>query len=101
MMRAQTQASHKPISRADLVRSLKLCHQIEDAMWRELRDASCNEQSSATTIAVALTTIRQRCPAWCEQAAWERYADIFCQWSQTFESLEVFWRLRRKKVDER
>jgi len=86
-----------PITRADLVHSIKKCHQIEDAMWRELRDARCDEQSTPTSIAAALTAIRQRCPAWCTPAAWERYADIFCQWSHAHGSLAVFWRLRWQK----
>jgi hypothetical protein len=88
----------QPIHYKDLTRSLTACYRIEDAIWRLLRDEQCSERSSAVTIRLAIEDIRQRCPAWCEPKAWERIADMFSSWATATNSLELFWKLRRKQT---
>ena len=83
------------IRRKDLAHSIIDCHRIEDAIWRELRDQGCDEQSTALQIDQALEQID--CPAWCEPDAWERIAESFRTWSTTFGNLVLFWTLRRKR----
>ena len=85
------------IRRKDLAHSIIDCHRIEDAIWRELRDQGCDEQSNALQIDQALMQIS--CPPWCEQAAWDRIAESFRTWSTTFGNLVLFWQLRRKRED--
>jgi hypothetical protein len=89
--------AQQPIQLKDLPRSLGACYRIEDAIWRQLRDDGCSERSSAVTIRLAIEDVRPRCPGWCEPKAWERIADMFVTWSEAFNSLELFWRLRRKR----
>lgn len=88
-------AKHGIICRKDLSHSIIDCHRIEDAIWRELTDQGCDEETKALQIDQALDQIH--CPAWCEQAAWERIAESFRTWSTTFGNLVLFWQLRRKR----
>lgn len=89
----------KIIRRRDLARSLNACFRIEDAIWRGLVALGCTEQSHAADIRLALASVRRDCPSWCEQEAWERIADSFANWATTFNSLQLFWILRRKRDD--
>lgn len=91
-------AAKGPISCNDLAHSLIACYRVEDAIWRLLQAASLSERSSAVTIQLALDEIRPACPDWCTPAAWECIADMFARWSETFNSLELFWKLRRKRT---
>ena len=85
------------IRRRDLARSLNACLRVEDAIWRGLVAQGCTEQSHAADIHLALASVRRDCPSWCEQAAWDRIADSFANWARTFNSLQLFWILRRKR----
>lgn len=89
--------AQQPIHRKDLTRSIVACHRIEDAIWRKLTAMGCDERSSTTVIHAALVDVRRDCPTWCEQEAWGRIADSFATWAATFDSLQLFWRLRRKR----
>lgn len=80
---------------SELHRSIKDCHRLEDAIWRELAARGCDEQSKALQIDAALMQIP--CPAWCEQAAWDRIAESYRTWSTIFGNLQLFWQLRRKR----
>lgn len=88
-----------PISRSDLLHSFKDCYAVEDAIWSQLQTAGCTERSSAYAVNTALLDIRMVCPAWVEKEAWDRIADSFSNWAMTFNSLELFWKLRRMKDD--
>lgn len=83
------------IRRKDLAHSIIDCHRIEDAIWRDLRDQGCDEQSNAIAIDTALDQLL--CPPWCEREAWDRIAESFRTWSTTFGNLVLFWSLRRKR----
>jgi hypothetical protein len=85
------------IRRNDLIHSISSCHQIEDAIWKELTVLGCDEQSKALQIDQALEQID--CPPWCEFAAWDRIAESFRSWSTIFGNLVLFWQLRRKRGD--
>ena len=85
------------IRRKDLSHSIIDCHKLEDAIWRELRDQGCDEQSNAREMEEALMWIH--CTAWCEPDAWDRIAESFRTWSTTFGNLVLFWQLRRKRDD--
>lgn len=83
------------IRRKDLSHSIIDCHKIEDALWNDLRDQGCDEQSKALQIDQSLEQIP--CPAWCEQEAWERIAQSYREWVTIFGNLQLFWQLRRKR----
>lgn len=85
------------ITVADLGHSKKACYRIEDAIWARLRALRCSERSSAADIRLALVSIRQQCPEWCEQGAWEAIAGSFTRWASTFGGLREFVFLRRKR----
>lgn len=87
------------IRRKDLTRSIHACHRIEDAQWRKLEALGCGEYTPAVNIRLALASIRRECPSWCELSAWECIADSIAAWATTFDSLQLFWRLRRKRDD--
>lgn len=91
----QRATKNKVIRRKDLSHSIIDCHKIEDAIWRELTDQGCDEQSKALQIDQALD--RLHCPAWCEREAWDRIAETFRSWSTIFGNLVLFWQLRRKR----
>ncbi len=74
----------QPISAAQLSRSLKACHRIEDAIAARLHDG------------MAFDTIGDP-PAWCETSAWERIIQSMQQWAAIFGGLELYWQLRRKR----
>lgn len=93
------QPSLKPISCGLLAHSLGAGHRVEDALWRILRDMGCLEQSGAAVIKHAMADARQDCPPWCEVPAWNLMADVIERWAVAHGSLEVFWKLRRKKED--
>lgn len=85
------------VRRKDLNHSIIDCHRIEDALWRELHDLGCDEQSKAHQVGHALDQIA--CPTWCEQAAWDRIAESYRTWSTIFGNLELFRQLRHKRDD--
>lgn len=85
------------ITRAALSKSIKACHRIEDEIQRQLVALGRTESSRAADIQLALASVRRNCPSWCEQAAWDRIADSFANWARTFNNLQLFWILRRKR----
>lgn len=87
----------KPITRAQLSHSLKLCHRIEDAAWREFVALGATEKSSAASIENMAEQVYAKRPLWCEQPAWVRIVGSFVVWSTAHGSLQTFWALRRKK----
>lgn len=88
----------KPITRDQLAHSLKLCHRIEDAAWREFVALGATERTSAIEIRfMAVAVGNETAPAWCEQDAWVRIVDSFVAWSICHGNLQIFWSLRRKK----
>lgn len=89
--------AQQPIRRKDLTRSIVACYKVEDAMWRKLQAFDCTEYSTAADVRLALVSVRREWPSWCEREAWERIADMFASWATTFDSLQLFWRLRRKR----
>lgn len=89
----------QPIQRSHLARSIIDCHRIEDAQWQRMVALGCTACSSAADIRLALVTIRRECPSWCERDAWDRIADSFVTWASIFNSLQLFWRLRRKREE--
>lgn len=89
--------AQKPITLGQLSHSLKACYRIEDAAWRRFVAMGATEQSSAAQIAARALEVRERVPAWCEQAAWVRIVESFVAWSTAHGNLSVFWALRRKK----
>jgi hypothetical protein len=91
--------AQQPVRRSDLAHKIQACHRVEDAQWQKLQTLGCTEQSSAADIRLALVSVRRECPSWCEPAAWERIADTFATWATIFNSLQLFWRLRRKRDD--
>lgn len=90
-------SERKYVTRADLTRSIKACHRIEDAIGRKLDECGLTERSPAADVCQAVALIRQYPAGWCERAAWERIADSFVSWATIYGTLERFWQLRRKR----
>lgn len=89
--------AQQPIKRSDLARSLQACYRIEDAIWRELRTLGLTEHSRPADVRLAMPSVYQLCPAWCELEAWERIGESFVNWAETFGMLQMFWQLRRRQ----
>ncbi len=83
------------ITRADLAKSFKECHRIEDDILRQLRKQKLDERSPAHLVLPALQNVTR--PAWCAADAWEYMIGSVGAWARSHGSLEVFHAARTMK----
>lgn len=85
--------THKYITPDMLCRSLSICHELEDEIWKRL---NLETSSRRADVLAALDKLGPP-PSWCSVEAWERIAASMRSWANVGGNMKLYWQLRWKR----